>query len=112
MMRRPLRVAKNSLGPATYFDWDDGEKKATVETIQDVEPIIEANKREQASGKSTTRDKSFKKIASIPVIFMTQWMQQDGVNWFRLSKREQAAYLRRKLNDPQYKFLRTSGGRF
>jgi hypothetical protein len=39
-------------------------------------------------------------------------MVEDGVNWMALPKPEKSLYLRRKLNDPQYRYLKVSEGAF
>lgn len=51
--------------------------------------------------------KNMWKVASIPNWVVEQWMR-EGINIF---KDEDWPKVRAKLNDPEYKFLRTSPGR-
>lgn len=79
-----------------------------IERSQDVEPILNENKRRQndgTDGYTTTRD--LKQVASIPMVVAEQWMKEDGVNWLQLNGPEREKYIRGKLNDPDNAFLRT-----
>lgn len=99
-------------GVSSTFHYDPDGDRSTVETVQDVEPILENNKRLQTLNDGYTADRSMRRIASIPLVVVQQWMQEDGVNWLALPKDEKAIYLRRKLNDPQWRYLRTSEGTY
>lgn len=83
-----------------------------IQVSQDCEPIVENNKALQNEGKGDFQGKWGRRIASIPLVVVDKWMKEDGVNWLALGRQEKAAYLRRKLNDPQYRYLRTSLGTF
>lgn len=107
------RLLNDDGGVSSVFHYDPDGDKSTIETVQDCEPIVENNKALQTDG--TTGDfqgKWGRRIASIPLVVAQKWMQEDGVNWLALPKHEKAVYLRRKLNDPQWRHLRTSAGRF
>lgn len=97
-----------------YFDtYDHSEDLMVVRSYQDVEPIIENNKRLQNDGtKGEFQGGWGRRIASIPMNVALMWYKEDGVLFTRMPKAEKAAYLRRKLNDPQWKYLRTSPGVF
>lgn len=97
-------------GVSSTFHYDSDGDRTTVQTVQDVEPILENNKRLQTLNDGYNADRTMKRIASIPLVVVQQWMQEDGVNWLALPKAEKAVYLRRKLNDPQWRYLRTSEG--
>jgi len=94
--------------------WHDDESAGqfTIERVQDVEPILDNNKRllnDGTNGYSKTKD--LKRVASIPLVVIEQWMKKDGVNFLSLSGPERQKYLRKKLNDPDNRWLRTSDGR-
>ncbi len=94
--------------------WHDDESagQVTVERVQDVEPILDNNKRllnDGTNGYSESKD--LKRVASIPLVVIEQWMKKDGVNFLSLSGPERQKYLRKKLNDPDNRWLRTSDGR-
>lgn len=96
----------------SVFHHDDMSDVSAIQTIQDVEPILDNNKRLQTENDGFNKDRDMKRIASIPLVIAQRWMQEDGINWMSLPKKEKGAYLRRKLNDPDYMYLRTSGGRY
>lgn len=78
--------------------------KVHVEHIQDVDPILDENKRKQ----NLEQRGWVRQVGSIPHVVTVKWMQEDGVFWPRLAPREQDEYLRRKLNDPDYLYLKTT----
>ena len=97
-------------GVISTFHYDPDGEKSTVETTQDVEPILERNKALQNQDDGYSPSREWRRIASIPLVVAQQWMKEDGVNWLALPRRERQIYLRRKLRDPQYRYLRTSAG--
>ena len=78
-----------------------------VQYTQDVEPYLEENKRLQGM----EQNGFFKKVAQIPNVVTMQWMTEDGIYWPSLPKDERGIYLRQKLNDPQYRYLKTTAGK-
>jgi len=99
-------------GVVSTFHYDEDGETTTVSVGQDVEPILEANKAAQTINDGYNEDRTLKRIASIPLVVVQQWMKEDGVNFLALPKHEKQKYLRRKLNDPDNRFLRTSPGIF
>lgn len=91
----------------TRLWFDDGD--ITVERIQDVEPIIERNKALQNTPQK--RAGSFRHIGSIPNVILERWILEDGCNYLALPKDEFDRLIKRKLRDPQWKWLRTGEGR-
>ena len=49
------------------------------------------------------------KVASIPNVVVMEWMQ-EGINVMNPSK-ECIGRIKKKLNSPEYAYLRTGGGR-
>ena len=86
----------------TRFHVHDGN--VTIERIQDVEPILDNNKRLQ---NTPQKSDSFRHIASIPNIIIERWCHELGVNLIRLSSHEFAKIVGRKLRDPDWAWLRT-----
>lgn len=99
-------------GVVSTFHYDEMEDKTVVQQVQDVEPILENNKALQTFNDGYSPSREFRRVASIPLVIAQQWMKEDGINWLALPRREKGAYLRKKLSDPDYRFLRTSGGVF
>jgi hypothetical protein len=80
----------------------------TVQTCQDVEDIIEENKRWQNAGKQTG---DFRRIASIPLNIINQWLMEEwqkGNSSLQMGGPQFDALVARKLADPDWKWLRTA----
>ena len=105
------RVIDSGGGVTTTFHYDPDGDKTIIETSQDVEPILEQNRRAQSLNDGYSPSRELKRVASIPLVVVQKWMQDDGVNFLALGKQEKRAYLRRKLNDPEWQYLRTSPGK-
>ncbi len=84
---------------------DRNEKKIIADTWQDVEPILENNKRLQSEPQS--RKSSFRHIGTIPNVILLKWMHEEGVDLMRLRGDEWAKFIKRKLDDPDWRHLRT-----
>lgn len=91
-------------GIVTTYDYSYSDDVLVTERIQDVEPIIEDNKRIMREVKP---GKDFRLAASIPNIVIEQWLK-EGINVY---KREDWPAVRRRLNDPEYQYLRTWHGK-
>lgn len=79
-----------------------------VKREQDVEPIIEANKAIQNLPQK--RAGTFRHVGCVPNIILEQWMRDEGVDLLRMNKHEFGKFIKRKLNDPDYLFLKTTPG--
>ena len=78
---------------------------------QDVKDILKRNKEERNSFDGYNKERDMKKVASIPLVILYQWLQDDGIFLLSMGEREQHFYLKKKLNDPKYYYLRTSEGK-
>lgn len=77
--------------------WDLGAE-------QDVTHFIEANKRSQNSGgKGYTKDGTFRKAATIPVVVELEWLQKYGID---MNNPDHWPGVRRLLNSNEYRYLR------
>jgi hypothetical protein len=92
---------------ATKWDWDEGTQTLILNRIQDVEPIIERNKRLQTERQNGDWGRH---IATIPNVIIEKWLNEE---WNRGNTKllpftpEFEAIVDRKLQDPDWKFLRT-----
>lgn len=96
-------------GLAEYHDYDPLTDRTTIEYVQDAAPILERNKalhNHDDRGWSPSRD--MRRAASIPDIIVLKWLKEDGINVF---DRDHWPAVKRKLNDPEYRYLRTAPGR-
>ncbi|MCX8500743.1 MAG: hypothetical protein ORO03_03475 [Alphaproteobacteria bacterium] len=81
-----------------------------LETVQWVEPLLEQN-RALASGDSSdgySPSREWRRIATIPTVVQLQWKQRYGVEVWN---RDHWPAVKRLLNDPDWRWLRTSTGR-
>lgn len=88
-----------SLSEKYHYDWKTDS--VTIERVQDVEPILEANKRafnDAANFKSET----FNKKASIPIGILEMWLKDKGITYQEFMIDD--SILKRFLNDPDNKF--------
>ncbi|OWJ67444.1 hypothetical protein [Inquilinus limosus] len=88
-----------------HFASDDS---FAVETAQDVEPTLEANKRLRAdnpSGMGVTRE--WQHVASIPPVVQMIWLEKYGI---RAWDKDHWPAVLRLLNDGEWSLLRTSEG--
>jgi hypothetical protein len=88
----------------TRLHLDRGEKLIHAERIQDCEPIIEHNKALQSIPQKSDWGRH---VASIPNVIIEKWSNESGVNLLALPQDEFARFVRRKISDPEWKWLRT-----
>lgn len=84
----------------------DGDTLA-VETVQDVEPILENNKRLRSE---VQRSDWGRHVATIPNVILTRWLNEEyarGNVTIKLFGKEMDELVARKLKDPEWKYLRT-----
>jgi hypothetical protein len=90
-----------------HYQQGDSEEKDgfVIETVQDIEPIIEANKKKYNESQSF-KSETFNQVASIPLVMIEKWKNEKGID---LLNDERA--LRQFLNDPENRFFRTRPGK-
>lgn len=96
-------------GLAEYHSYDPLTDRTIIEYRQDATPVLERNKALQNhddGGWSPSRD--MRRAASIPDIIVLKWLKEEGINVF---DRDHWPAVKRKLNDPEYRYLRTAPGR-
>lgn len=87
--------------------YDAGERSFTFLRVQDVEDIIDNNKRLQ---NEQQRGEWFRQTAEIPNIILHQWLLEEharGNVTAKLYTKEFDEIIKRKINDPDYAWLRT-----
>jgi hypothetical protein len=87
----------------TRFHLDSNGEDVTVEHVQDVAPILARNARLRAEPQKSDWGRH---IASIPNVILVRWMNEDGVNVLGMSSDEWGKYIKRKLDDPDWRHLR------
>jgi hypothetical protein len=71
----------------------------------DVEPTLDRNKALQSEPQRTD---GLKHIASIPAVIIEKWMQETGAPLLSMPSHEFAKFIRKKLRDPQWRYLLTT----
>lgn len=105
-------------GVTTYHAYDHSTKTTWIETVQETDSILEANKALQnmgnggAGGLNPYSQVGIKQewwhVASIPVGLIHKWKVEEGIDVFNKDHWRAVA---RKLQDPDYRSLRTGTGR-
>ncbi len=91
----------------TKIHLDSNGQDLAIENIQDVEPILEHNKMLR-----TMEQKSDwgREIAEIPNVILVRWLNEEhakGNEDLRLFTPEMDAIVKKKLQDPDWAYLRT-----
>jgi len=82
-------------GIDTYFEHDSATGKNIYKEVQDIEPIIEANKHI-----TLNKAEEWWKIGSIPMTTLHGWAHQAGV---RMWSKEFNEVVRKNMNLPDYR---------
>ena len=88
--------------------WHADGNNLVRERIQDVEPILDRNKALQNAPQSKSELMGHH-IASIPLVIVEKWINEDNFNVLDTAKHGKQAitqFLRRKLSDPDWRYLR------
>ena len=96
---------------ACHIQVADG--KVTVKRSQDVNPILQKNKRLYNLNDGYSQTKDIKRVASIPTMVLELWAREyNGTNnWWQIPKVERTKILKLKLNSSEYRYFRTASGR-
>jgi hypothetical protein len=90
----------------------DGEgEDAHIESRQDVEWVVEANKRFRNSEKKDWKNEHWELAAIIPNIFVVKWLNERGANVLRMDNKEFSKFIARELNDSDLRYLKTQDRR-
>ena len=94
-----------------YIQESDG--KLTINNQQNINPLLERNKRLYTANSGYTPSRDFKRVASVPPIILEIWTKEynGSRNWFALPKEIQNKILRTKLNSSEFRYFRTAEGK-
>lgn len=90
------------------YTYNEQENRMYIERVQDVAPILEANKRAFDVDDKSHKSEVFNHVATIPVVVLEEYWKQTGID---LRKPENAHLLRRWLDDPDNRYFRTKPGK-
>lgn len=81
------------------------DEKLIIETVQDVEPILEANKRAQLENTGRFKSETFNHKARIPNVIWQKWCNDNGITYHEFMNNDKV--LKRFLEDPDNAFCLT-----
>lgn len=91
-----------------YEETDDGAG-FRIYSEQDCAAILEENKRKRAAGRAYyAKDPDLWKVASVPLILHLKWAEEQGIPGGQMFGPEMAEVCGKKLNDPDYRHLKTA----
>lgn len=87
--------------------WDDTPEGPVIRSEQDVAPALEATlaMRNENDGYSPSRD--LRRVGHLPAVIILKWLQEEGWNAMNPHHHDR---LVKKLNDPDWAYLRTAPG--
>lgn len=109
MAERLLSVDPLS-GISTFHDYDEETDRTIIRYEGDCLPYLEANKL-RANDTEFSADGIRNEMwlfASIPPALQVKWLIEEGLDVY---KNEHSDRLFKKLNDPEYKYLKCTTGR-
>jgi hypothetical protein len=92
----------------SFFRWDGKSETFEIRYVQELDDLIEDNKRLLNHNDGYSRGREIRRVASIPLGLRTQWLVEEG--WDAYDPHDWPK-LKRKLNDPEWRHLRTAPGR-
>lgn len=89
----------------TQFKYDEAEDKVLLTNSQDIEPLLNLNKKEfNGDAQFGSPGKDMRKVASIPLIIIEKWKRELGVD---VMNKDHMPKVKKLLNDPEWRYLRT-----
>jgi hypothetical protein len=88
---------------------EDGKTRFVAEA--DVAPVLEHNKAAANHNDGYSASRDLRRVASIPYVVMIKWLNEEGFWALDADKDPDVAKkLAAKLNDPDWRYLRTADG--
>ncbi len=88
---------------------DEPDGGFTIASTQEVAPILERNKAMALDGDGWAPSRELRRVASIPLSVVMKWRAEEGWDAFDPACADR---LKAKLNDPDWRHLRTAHWRF
>ena len=97
---------KKKIGDNQVFHYHNPTGEFAIEHIEDIQPLIDSNKKLQQEDHH--RADEFRLSARIPMTVVYEWKRTYGVDLFNKNHKEG---VRKLLNSPEYKYLKTTNRR-
>lgn len=102
---KPL-VAAAFAGDVAHWWRDNGDGTSSVVSAQDVAPVLARNRAMANHNDGWSPSRELRRAAFIPNIIRDKWLNEEGWDAYRPDLYGER--LRRKLNDPDWRYLRTA----
>jgi len=110
-MKKPLKNYKQQgqlVSLSEKYHYDESEDKLHIQRVQDVQPILEDNRR-LLNDNQGFKSEIFNKKASIPMVILEAWLKEKGITYQEFSVNDKI--LKRFLNDPDNAFCLCKKGK-
>ena len=94
------------IGKNQIFRYHNPTGEFAIEHIEDIQPLIDSNKKLQQEDHH--RADEFRLSARIPMTVVYEWKRTYGVDLFNKNHKEG---VRKLLNSPEYRYLKTTNRR-
>jgi len=96
---------KRKLDDNSIFHYDAETDKAVIQTVSDVEPVLEANKKEMNEHRGGYESENFNKVGSVDIVVYRDWCKKRGISEREMWNNNQ--HLLDFLHDPDNAAFRT-----
>ena len=97
---------KKKIDKNQIFHYHNPTGEFAIEHIEDIQPLIDSNKKLQQEDHH--RADEFRLSARIPMTVVYEWKRTYGVDLFNKNHKEG---VRKLLNSPEYRYLKTTNRR-
>lgn len=105
MARRHLFTS----GAGVSYDFEDtGNGEYLIHGTQDLTALLDRNRAMANHNDGYTPSHDMRRVATIPAIIRNKWLNEEGWDAYRPDL--YGVELMRKLNDPDWRYLRTADG--
>ena len=91
----------------SWFRWDGKSPRFEIKHEQDVGDLLAWNRKLAAEGNGYSPRRTLRRAASIPAVIGMKWLREEGWAWWKPENRKR---LLARLNDPDWRWLRTAPG--
>ena len=92
------------------FEHDDQTGQVVVKRTTKVGPILNNNKALQTENDGYSPSRELRRVANVPVVMLENWCREAGISvrHFMANRRHYQKWLRRKIYDPDNRFVLTA----
>lgn len=103
-----LKIGESGQTVKSEHFYNESDDTTVIKYQADTESVIDANKAAQGDFRRFGNE-AFHHVAEIPAVLIVKWLVEENINFY---KPEGFEYIvKKKLNDPEYQYLKTIPGR-